>query len=134
MIIGLGTDIVELARLDAAIKRGGDAFLQRIYTAAELEEGRGRLEYLGGRWAAKEAAAKALGCGIGSGCSFTDIEVMDSPSGAPELTCRAAAAAALEKQHQVRWHVSISHERAYAVATVIVEADDRFTLNGARRH
>ena len=120
----MGTDIVELARLEAAMNRGGDAFLQRVYTAAELEEGRSRLEYLGGRWAAKEAAAKALGCGIGSGCSFTDIEVTNSPSGAPVLTCEAPAAAALETQRRLHWHVSISHERAYAVATVIVEADD----------
>lgn len=125
MIIGMGTDIVELARLDAAIKRGGEAFLQRIYTAAELEEGKSRLEYLGGRWAAKEAAAKALGCGIGAGCSFTDIEIIDAPSGAPVLSCRARAAATLAEGRKVRWHLSISHERAYAVATAIVEADEK---------
>ena len=124
MIIGMGTDIVELARLDTAMKRGGEAFLRRVYTAAELDEGKGRLEYLGGRWAAKEAAAKALGCGIGAGCSFTDVEITDAPSGAPVLTCRARAAKALEEKRGVRWHVSISHERAYAVATVIVEAED----------
>ena len=124
MIIGIGTDIVELARLEKAIKRGGDAFLKRVYTAHELEEGRLRLEYLGGRWAAKEAAAKALGCGIGSGCAFTDIEISGSPSGAPVLNCSAPVAKALTEQHGgVRWHVSISHEHAYAVATVIVEAD-----------
>lgn len=123
MIIGMGTDIVELARLDAAMKRGGEEFLQRIYTAAELEEGKDRLEYLGGRWAAKEAAAKALGCGIGSGCSFTDIEIIDAPTGAPALTCRARAAKTLAEKHKLRWHVSISHEHAYAVATVIVEAE-----------
>ena len=125
MIIGMGTDIVELARLDAAIKRGGGAFLQRVYTSMELEEGKDRLEYLGGRWAAKEAAAKALGCGIGAGCSFTDIEIIDAPSGAPILTCSARAVTTLAEGRNVRWHVSISHEKAYAVATVIVEVDEK---------
>lgn len=123
MIIGIGTDIVDLARLEKAVERGGDAFLRRVYTAGELEEGRRRIEYLGGRWAAKEAAAKALGCGIGAGCSFTDIEVLNAPSGAPVLKCTARAAAdAAEKYHGLRWHVSISHERTCAVATVILEA------------
>lgn len=124
MIIGIGTDIVELSRLEKAMERGGDAFLKRVYTANELEAGRSRLEYLGGRWAAKEAAAKALGCGIGSGCAFTDVEISDLPSGAPVLNCTAPAAKLLAEHHRgLRWHVSISHEHAYAVATVIVEAD-----------
>jgi holo-[acyl-carrier protein] synthase len=124
MIIGIGTDIVELSRLEQAIRRGGDAFLKRVYTANELEKGRSRLEYLGGRWAAKEAAAKALGCGIGSGCAFTDIDIATSPSGAPVLNCTAPAAKVLAEHHGgLRWHVSISHEHAYAVATVIVEED-----------
>lgn len=123
MILGMGTDIVDLTRLDAAIERNGEAFLRRVYTADELSEARGRREYLGGRWAAKEAAVKALGCGIGGECSFTDVEVIDAPSGAPVLKCRAEAARSLAERHGgLRWHVSISHERAYAVATVIIEA------------
>lgn len=123
MIIGMGTDIVELDRLEAAIARNGEAFLRRVYTAGELDEARGRRERLGGRWAAKEAAAKALGCGIGADCSFTDIEIAAGPSGAPVLQCRAPAALRLAELHrELRWHVSISHERAYAVATVILEA------------
>ena len=126
MIIGIGTDIVELDRLKAAVARNGEAFLQRVYTAAELAEAKDRLEYLGGRWAAKEAAAKALGCGIGGGCLFTDIEVADNAAGAPTITCRAPAAVRLaERCGNLRWHVSISHERAYAVATVIIENCER---------
>ena len=125
MIIGMGTDIVELARVEAAIARNGEAFLRRVYTEKELAEAGGRRERLGGRWAAKEAAAKALGCGIGAMCSFTDIEISDAPSGAPMLSCDAPAAKLLaEKYRELRWHVSISHEHAYAVATVIVEAPD----------
>jgi len=126
MIIGIGTDIVELARLKAAIARGGKAFLERVYTPSELAEAKDRLEYLGGRWAAKEAAAKALGCGIGSGCSFTDIEVANDAAGAPKVTCTAPAAGRLaERYRNLCWHISISHEHAYAVATAIVEGDER---------
>ncbi len=126
MIIGIGTDIVELERLKAAITRNGEAFLHRVYTSSELDEAKDRLAYLGGRWAAKEAAAKALGCGIGAECSLTDIEVSDAPSGAPTIRCQASAAIRLEGNYRdLRWHVSISHERAYAVATVIIEGDKR---------
>ena len=126
MIIGIGTDIVDLARLKAAITRNGEAFLRRVYTAAELTEAKDRPEYLGGRWAAKEAAAKALGCGIGGECSFTDIEITDNSAGAPMITCTAPAAARLaESGGKLHWHVSISHERAYAVATVIIESCER---------
>lgn len=123
MIIGIGIDIVETARLKAAVERNGDAFLQRVYTAAELAEAKKRIEYLCGRWAAKEAAAKALGCGIGGECSFADIEIYDAASGAPMLKCNAPAAKRMaEKFRDLRWHVSISHEHAYAVAMVILES------------
>ena len=126
MIIGIGTDIVELARLKTAIARNGEAFLRRVYTTAELDAAKTRLEYLAGRWAVKEAAAKALGCGIGSGCAFTDIEVSNAPSGAPAVTCKASAAKRMEEVYRdLRWHVSISHERTYAVATVIIEGEKR---------
>ena len=125
MIIGIGTDIVEIARIKAAIERNGEDFLRRVYTAAELDEAGERIERLSGRWAAKEAAAKALGCGIGGGCAFTDVEISDAPSGAPTLRCQAPAALRLkERCRNLRWHVSISHERAYAVATVIIEGDE----------
>ena len=119
MIVGLGTDIVEIARIEQVINRHGAEFLDRVYTAAEQREGNGRLSYLAGRWAAKESAAKALGCGIGADCAFADIEVLNDELGRPVMTCRAAAAEKLG--NGLRWHVSISHEDAYAVATVIVE-------------
>lgn len=123
MIVGLGTDIVELDRMNRAIERNGEAFIKRFCTEREQRESGGKLEYYAGRWAAKEAAAKALGCGIGADCSFTDIEISNDAHGAPVLTCTAAAARALcEKHPDLRWHVSISHERSCAVATVIIES------------
>lgn len=123
MIVGMGTDIVELARLDAAIKRGGEAFLRRFCTERELRESQGRLAFYAGRWAAKEAASKALGCGIGNRCAFADIEVSNDRLGAPVLQCHAPAALELQKRYpHLKWHLSISHEHAYAVATVIIES------------
>ena len=122
MIIGVGTDIVELARLNAAVKRGGELFLRRFCTENELRESGGKLEFYAGRWAAKEAAAKALGCGIGARCSFVDIEISNAADGSPRLRCSAPAFQELKKRYsQLRWHLSISHERAYAIAFVIIE-------------
>ena len=129
MIVGMGTDIVELARMDAAIKRGGENFLRRFCTERELREAKGGIAFYAGRWAAKEAASKALGCGIGAGCSFTDIEVSNDRHGAPVLQCHAPAALELEKRYpHLNWHLSISHEHAYAVATVIIESVDGGSL------
>ena len=123
MIVGMGTDIVELERLSRAIDRNGEAFIKRFCTEREQRESGGKLEYYAGRWAAKEAVAKALGCGIGADCSFTDIEISNDPHGAPVLICTAAAARSLGERHpDLRWHVSISHERSFAVATVIIES------------
>ena len=121
MIAGLGTDIVETARLAAALERNGKHFLDRVFTAAEQRESGNRTSYFAGRWAAKEAAAKALGCGMGEKCAFTDIEILDDEQGAPHLACTAPAAR--EKGGKLRYLVSISHEKEYATATVIVETE-----------
>ncbi len=123
MILGLGTDIVEIDRISAVLKRHGEHFSERVFTAGELAQADARISYLAGRWAAKEAAAKALGCGIGETCAVTDIEIIDDPAGAAKMCCTAPA---LEKLARggLRWHVSISHEKAYAVATVILESGE----------
>ena len=123
MIVGLGTDIVEIARMKAALARNGEHFMDRVFTAAEQREAGARLSYFAGRWAAKEAAAKALGCGFGSGCAFTDIEVLNDELGAPHLTCIAPAAQTFNGG-RLRFLVSISHEKAYAVATVMIETSE----------
>ena len=123
MIVGMGTDIVDTGRLRDVLARNGEAFIGRIYTEREQHESGGRVEYYAGRWAAKEATAKALGCGMGALCSFTDIEISNDPYGAPVLNCTAAAALEMEKKHTtLRWHVSISHEHSFAVAVVIIES------------
>ena len=120
MIIGLGTDIVEIERIAAALSRHGGHFAERVFTTDEAAQAHGRVSYLAGRWAAKEAAAKALGCGIGERCALTDIEIIDDAAGAPQLSCTAPALKTFAGK-SLRWQVSISHEKAYAVATVIIE-------------
>ena len=88
-----GVDLIEIDRIRHAIDRFGDRFLCRVYTAAELAQSCGRLESLAGKFAAKEAAAKALGTGIWRhGIGWTDIEVHKDPvSGAPSLALHNAA-------------------------------------------
>lgn len=124
MIAGVGTDIVEIQRVAASLQRFGSAFRNRVFTPAELEEARLRNEapsFYAGRWAAKEAAAKALGSGIGAQCAFTEIEILSGEHGAPQLTFSGRAAETAARLGAKRLHISISHERAYAVAFVVLE-------------
>lgn len=124
MIKGLGIDIVETARIRQVIERHGEQFLNRVYTPAEQAIGKIRASahhFYAGRWAAKEAAAKALGCGIGSECSFNEIEVVDSEIGVPSLVFSGNAAKTAAALGAKNVRVSITHEREYAAATVIIE-------------
>ncbi len=126
MIVGVGTDIVELERIRSLMAGPhAEAFRRRAFTAKELSEAARRREatsYYAGRWAAKEAASKALGCGIGEFCSLTDIEVLSDPlTGAPRLTFIGAGAATSSRLGVTAVHLSISHEAHYAVATVLLE-------------
>lgn len=125
-IIGIGTDIVEIARLEQSIARTGDAFLQKVYTPAELtgapEKSPRRMEYLAGRWAAKEALAKALRTGITSECRLNEIETLNEPqSRAPSMTLSGDALKTARRLGVKKIHLSIAHEKAYAVATVLLE-------------
>ncbi len=123
MIIGLGTDIVELTRLDKALRR--QSFAEHVYTVAELAaaetHGSARSTFLSGRWAAKEALSKALGCGIGAKCSFLDIEILNNSAGAPVATLCGTALETMRELGAKRILLSISHEQSYAVSTVILE-------------
>ena len=119
MIIGIGIDIIEINRIDDSVQRFGKAFLDRIYSAKEQQE-RSERTYFAGRWAAKEAMAKALGCGIGANCAFTDIEVVNNALGAPEIVLSGAALATFTRLGGKKINISISHEKHYAVATVII--------------
>lgn len=124
MIIGMGIDIVEVERISGIMSRHTEAFTRRVFTPSEIAlaaERRNDLLFFAGRWAAKEAAAKALGSGFGGDCSPQDFELTSGPGGAPKLECRGAARELWKRRGCGRWNVSISHERHYAVAVVILE-------------
>ena len=124
-IVGLGTDIAEIERVEKALTRSGTAFAERILTPQEMEsfhslKQQGR--YLAKRFAAKEAASKALGTGIAMGVSFQDFTIGNDALGKPVLTLSNKALEIAQKMQVTHIHVSISDERHYAMATVIYES------------
>jgi holo-[acyl-carrier protein] synthase len=123
-ILGLGVDIVELARIERLYERHGEAFLRRFCRPGEWQERRGAafVQHLGGLFAAKEATLKALGTGWAQGLGLRQIEVVRDAGGAPGVRLHEAAAERAEKMGAGRVHVSISHERTHAVAVAVLES------------
>ncbi len=123
MILGLGVDIVQISRIEAALKRHGRRFENRLFTAEELAYCRRRPRpalHLAGRFAAKEAASKALGTGM-RGVSFREIEIIREPSGRPGLRFHGRAADVARALGVRTAFVSLSHEQGVAVAVVVLE-------------
>lgn len=122
MIAGIGIDIVELERIKRVYERFGKKFLNKFLAPDEQPETTDYLaSWLAGRFASKEAASKALGTGFSKGVSPHDFIVSSTCSGKPQLVLQGNArilAAALEIRHL---HLSISHERQFAIAMVIME-------------
>lgn len=124
-IVGLGTDIVEIARIESMIERTGDSLAKRILTEAELVQYQQQSKassLLAKRFAVKEAAAKALGTGIRNGLAFNQFEVTNDKLGKPLLSLSDEALTLANCIHATHFHVSITDERHYAVATVIIES------------
>ncbi len=117
-----GVDFIEVARIDKAILRHGDRFFARFYTTQELIDANGRTPTLAGRFAAKEAVAKALGCGIGD-VGWKDIEILKNPRGDPALRLHGAAAARAASLGLDDWAITISHTHEHAVAVVVASAN-----------
>lgn len=120
MILGLGNDVVQIGRFERASER----FAKRLLTAAEQAqfEARGKpLSFIAKRWAAKEAAAKALGTGIAAGVSFQDFEVSNDAAGKPILRLSGQAKALADAMGVRYCHLALSDEKALAMATVILE-------------
>ena len=113
-----GVDIIEVARIDAAILRHGDRFFNRFFTYQELIEAEGRTPALAARFAAKEAVAKALGCGIGD-VGWKEIEVVRDARRRPELVLHGAARVRAAELGLTEWSVSLSHTHEHAMALVI---------------
>ena len=125
MIVGLGVDITEVDRIQAAIARRGAAFLKRIYTPSEIaycEKHRNRAERFAGRFAAKEAAMKALGTRWTRGVRWVDIEVIRERSGKPTLKLFGASREIANGLGVIRIALTITHSGNTALAQVIFES------------
>lgn len=124
MIVGVGVDIEDVPRFQRVIERVGARFLERVFTPSEIEyvEARAhRHRRYASRFAAKEAAMKALGTGWAQGVRWHDFEISREASGAPRLALTGAAARHAESLGCTRTHLSLSHTPASAVAQVILE-------------
>lgn len=124
LIVGLGIDVVEVARLAQALERHGDHFEARIFTDAERAACRlrgDRILALAARFAAKEACLKALGTGWAKGLGFRDVEVIREGDQPPKLALHGAAARRAEALAVVRSHVSLTHQPGVAAAVVVLE-------------
>ena len=124
MIVGLGLDIAEIDRIEAAITRHGAPILERLYAPAEVaycERHRNKFERYAGRFAAKEAAMKALGTGWRRGVRWRDIEITREPSGKPSLALKGVAKRIADGLGVKNISVTITHSGNLALAEVIFE-------------
>jgi holo-[acyl-carrier protein] synthase len=119
--ISVGTDIIEIHRIEQAVLTWQDSFLRRIYTEIELESCRNRAPSLAARFAAKEAVMKALGSGA-SEVNWRDIEILSDSEGAPVVRLHARALNKAEEKGIAKFSVTLSHCKEYAVAVVIGDA------------
>lgn len=127
MIIGLGTDIVQIDRMEKLLQRFDKRFMERCFTAHEQEKGGTNVRFYAKRFAAKEACAKALGTGIAGGILFREIEVVNANSGQPSLVLHGKA---LERLHavtppnrKITTHLTLSDEKEQALAVVVIDAE-----------
>ncbi len=126
MIYGVGTDVVEIARIENALARFGERFARRILSESEFNRFKNHrlpAAYLAKRFAAKEAFAKALGTGIHAPANWQGVWVKNLPSGQPVLQFSDSLSQFLSRRGVSKAHVSLSDERGVAFATVILECE-----------
>lgn len=124
MIVGTGVDIVEVPRIAATIARFGERFVGRVFTEAEIrycESKANKVERYAARFAAKEAALKAIGTGWSRGVSWREVEVRREPGGRPTIGFSGRAAEFAAKLGVKRASLSLSHTAGHAIAQVILE-------------
>jgi holo-[acyl-carrier protein] synthase len=124
MIVGIGTDLAEVLRIQKTIDRYGDRFLRRIFTEAEIAYASRKAnaaERFAARFAAKEAGMKALGTGLRHGITWRDFEVFNEPSGRPGLRLHGAALDIASRMGARRMSLSLTHTSELAMAVVILE-------------
>jgi holo-[acyl-carrier protein] synthase len=124
LVIGLGTDLIEIARIERSYARFGEAFLRRVFTSGEVAycmAKRNFAESLAARFAAKEAGAKALGTGISRGVSWREFEVRRAPGQRPELHLSGRALQIADRLGVRRVSLTLSHSRLLSIAVVVAE-------------
>ena len=129
MILGIGSDLIDIRRIEKSLERHGERFVARIFTEVEkarAENRAGRVASYAKRFAAKEACSKALGSGISEGVFWRDMGVVNLPSGRPTMHLTGGAAEKLERltppDHRAVIHLTITDEFPMAQAFVIIEA------------
>ena len=130
MIIGLGSDMVDIRRIEKTLGRYGDKFTKRCFTQIEKTKSdrrKNRVASYAKRFAAKEACAKALGTGIAQGVFWKDMGVVNLPSGKPSMELTGGALTQLNKllpkDHDANIHITITDDFPWAQALVIIEAN-----------
>ncbi|WP_024850779.1 holo-ACP synthase [Hydrogenovibrio kuenenii] len=126
MIVGIGTDIVEIARISSLLSKRGEVFAHKILSSIEMKEFAAQMHpeiYLAKRWAAKEAIAKALGTGFSNGVTFGEMTIGHTDLGQPLVKLHGKTLALSEERQIKYWSISISDEKHYAIAFVVAEAD-----------
>lgn len=118
MNLSTGVDLIDIDRIREAMERYGEKFLARVFTEAERRECGGRVPSLAARFAAKEATAKALGCGIGN-VSWLDIEVRSDENKAPYLVLHGEGERMAMQLGLTSWSLSLSHTKNQAIAFVV---------------
>lgn len=129
MIVGTGIDIAEVPRIAEAIQRFGDRFLQRVFTDGErkyCDSKANRIERYAARFAAKEAAMKALGTGWNRGVRWRDIEVHRQPGGRPTIRFHGVASEFASRLGAANISLSLSHTPEQAIASVILESEQSY--------
>ncbi|MFV0410956.1 MAG: holo-ACP synthase [Paracoccus sp. (in: a-proteobacteria)] len=129
MILGIGTDLANIERIQGVLDRHGDRFRNRVFTERELAKAARRADEAGTlakRWAAKEACSKALGTGLAMGISWRDMAVSNLATGQPVMELTGWAAERLAKMtppgHRARVHVTLTDDHPWAQAFVLIEA------------
>ncbi len=124
MIVGIGIDLVEIARMDKALARHPERLVQRVFTPTEQRECANRPHaamHYAARFAAKEAFLKAVGLGLRGGMRWRDVGVVHAPSGKPSLEVKGRAAERMRELGADHAHVSLTHTDGHACAVVILE-------------
>ena len=124
MIYGIGIDIVSIPRIERMLDRWGSLFTQRVFTPTEIAFCEGKSnpgQHFALRWAVKEAMIKALGLGLRGGIKWTDIEVVNDSFGRPSVEVHNQAKGLFSDRNIKAAFVSISHEKDYGVAQVVLE-------------